>query len=314
MNILLNYIPSSKHLDRLRAVAPESTFFVAKDEHEARVAIAMADVVLGNRHFLQTLPSATRLRWMQSNSMGVDTILRGAGRLLDGVVLTSVGGLYADEVADHAMALLLGVTRGLRDAVEAYSVRRWGRWPLATLAGRRSLVLGWGALGRAIGRRLQGFGVVVSGVRRSGRTEEIDGVVVHGTNTWRAELKNCDLLIIALPLTADTEGSVGAVELASLPADAIVINVGRGAVIDQSALFTELRAGRLRGAGLDTIAEEPPSATDPVWDVPRLLLTPHVGRSIEEGTPKWESLFEENIRRWVAGEPLLKIVDQSAGY
>ncbi len=314
MNILLNYLPTTGHLDRLRAAAPGSTFLVANDEHEARFAIVEADVVLGNRHFLQTLPSATRLRWMQSNSMGVDTILRGAGPLLDGVVLTCVRGLYADEVADHALALLLGVTRGLRDAIEAYSVRSWGRWPLATLAGRRALVLGWGGLGRAIGRRLQGFGVVVSGVRRSGPTEEMDGVVVHGPETWREELGNCDLLIIALPLTLLTEGSVGAAELASLPADAIVVNVGRGAVIDQSALFTALRAGRLRGAGLDTLVDEPPSATDPAWDVPRLLLTPHVGRSLEEGTPQWERLFEENLRRWVAGEPLINIVDQSAGY
>jgi len=318
VKVLLNYTPSPRHFERLRLSAPVAVFTVATDEDHARLAIVDADAVLGNRHFLQTLPCATRLRWMQSNSMGVDTILHHAGRGLDGVVLTSARGVYADEVADHAMALLLGVARGLRDAVGAYGERRWGRWSLPTLAGRRALVLGWGAIGRAIGRRLDGFGVSVAGVRRRGATADVSdragAVVLHGPETWRRELENTDLLMIALPLTPDTEGCIGAKELASLPADAIVVNVGRGAVIDQPALFATLRTGRLRGAGLDTLTSEPPAADDPVWDVPRLLLTPHVGRSLEEGSPKWEALFEENLRRFAGGEPLLNVVDQSAGY
>ncbi|MGA1769907.1 MAG: NAD(P)-dependent oxidoreductase [Steroidobacteraceae bacterium] len=250
--------------------------------------------------------------------MGVDTILRQAGQRLDGVVLTCARGVYADEVADHAMALLLGVARGLREAVEAYGERRWGRWTLPTLAGRRALVLGWGATGQAIGRRLEGFGVSVTGVRRRTPTEDAigrtDGVVIHHPTTWRGELGHTDLLVIALPLTPDTEGCIGVQELASLPDDAIVVNVGRGAIIDQRALFATLRSGRLRGAGLDTLASEPPPADDPAWDVPRLLLTPHVGRSLEVAPPKWESLFEDNLRRFVRGEPLQNVVDRSAGY
>lgn len=318
MNILLNYVPSDVHLERLRAVAPSAAFVVARTEQDARHAIIEADVVLGNRHFLQALPAATRLRWMQSNSMGVDVILRGAGRRLEGIVLTSARGLYADEVADHAMALVLGVTRGLRDAVEAYSARHWGRWPLMTLSGRRAIVLGWGALGRAIGLRLQAFGVVVSGVRRGGpdvaAAEEPGGVIVHGPGTWRDQLQHCHLLVIAMPLTSETEGCVGASELAALPDDAVVVNVGRGAVVDQAALFAALHAGRLRGAGLDTLVDEPPASFDSAWNVPRLLLTPHVGRSLEEGAPRWQGLFEENLRRWVGGEALLNVVDQAAGY
>ena len=314
MNILLNYVPSAGHLERLRGHAPKAGFTLARNLEEARAGMVEAEVVLGNRYFLQALPSATRLRWMQSNSMGVDLILRGAGRRLDGVELTCARGLYADEVADHALALLLGVSRGLRESVEAYAERRWPRWPLLTLAGLHALVLGWGALGKAIGRRLHGFGVRVSGVRRTGPTTEADGVIVHGPETWRAELPKVDLLIIALPLTPATERCVGAAELASLPRDAVVVNVGRGAVLDQAALFGELRSGRLFGAGVDTLIEEPPLAGDPVWEVPRLLVTPHVGRSLEVGVAKWEGLFEENLRRWVVGEPLLNVVDPVAGY
>lgn len=317
MRILLNYVPGPEHRRRLEAAAPEATFTVATTEDEARAAIIDADVVLGNRNFLQALPRATRLRWMQSNSMGVDLILRGERGRLDGVTLTSARGVYADEVADHALALLLGVTRGLRDAFEAYGERRWGRWSLATLAGRRALVLGWGEIGRAIGRRLIGFGVTAVGVRRNGPTEpaiDAEGFLVHGPDTWRDELPTTDLLMIALPLTAETERCIGADELAALPTDAVIVNVGRGPVIDQPALFAALQAGRLRGAGLDTIVNEPATPLDPVWDMPRLLLTPHVSRSLEEGEPRWARLFEENLRRWVAGEQLLNVVDQTAGY
>lgn len=302
-------MPTAGHLDRLSASAPDAQFTVARNLDEARAGIVEADVVLGNRYFLQSLPCATRLRWMQSNSMGVDLILRGAGSHLDGVMLTCARGLYADEVADHAMSLLLGVTRGLRESVEAYAERRWPRWRLLTLEGRHALILGWGALGKAIGRRLRGFGVRVSGVRRTGPMTETEGLVVHGPESWRAVLKEVDVLMIALPLTPATEGCVGAGELASLPNDAVVINVGRGAVLDQAALFGELRRGRLFGAGVDTLVEEPPLVGDPVWEVPRLLLTPHVGRSLEVGVARWEGLFEENLRRWRLGEPLLNVVD-----
>lgn len=314
MHILLNYIPGPSHLQRLQAAAPHARFSIARTLDDARDAMPTADVVLGNRHFLQALPVATRLRWMQSNSMGVDLILQGAGTRLDGVILTCARGLYADEVADHALALLLGVSRGLRDSVEAYSNRQWPRWPLLTLAGRRALVLGWGALGRAIGRRLQGFGVSIVGARRSGPAVEPDGVPVHGPDTWRSELPRTDLLVIALPLTPETERCIGQPELESLPPDAIIVNVGRGAVIDQPALFAALHAGRLRGAGLDTLTHEPPPEDDPVWTTPRLLLTSHLGRSLEVGPPRWESLFEENLRRWCLNEPLLNVVDRNAGY
>ncbi len=317
MKIVVTYEASAAHLQRLRAVAPESEVVVAGSEEEARAMVADADALLGNRFLLQSLPFATRLRWVQSGSMGVDPILRRAGGRLDGVVLTCARGLYADEVADHAMALLLGVTRGLRSAVESFGARRWDRWSLRTLAGARALVLGWGETGRAIGRRLRAFDVSVQGVRRrheGAPAADGEGVRVHGPATWRAELPSTDVLLVALPLTAATEGSIGGAELDALAPGAIVVNVGRGAVLDEDALFERLRSGRLGGAGLDTLREEPAGPDHPAWSVPGLLLTPHVGRSLEPGVRRWEPLFEENLRRFVRGEPLLHVVDQAAGY
>ncbi len=317
LNILLMYAPTPEHRERLRQAAPSARFPEARDAAEAARLVVDADAVLGNRYFLQSLPYAKRLRWMQSNSMGVDVILRGAGERLRGVTLTCARGLYADELADHALALVLGVARGLREAVEHYERRAWGRWSLPTLRGRRCLLLGYGATGRAIARRLSGFGVECLGVRRhAGETPATDdqGVTVHGPDGWRALLPSVDLLIVTLPRTRETEACVGAAELAALPSQAMVVNVGRGGVIDERALFDRLRDGCLWGAGLDTIEREPPGPDDEVWSVPRLLLTPHVGRSLESGPPRYERLFEENVRRFCAGEPLLHVVDQDLGY
>jgi phosphoglycerate dehydrogenase-like enzyme len=317
MNVLLMYEPTEGHFRRLQEAAPGARLNVATSEASARAWVEETEVVLGNRWFLQTLPSARRLRWMQSNSMGVDLILRQAGPRLRSVTLTCVRGIYEDELAEHALALLLGVTRGLRAALEDYQRRQWGRWSLTTLAGRRSLVLGWGTIGRAVGIRLRALGMHVQGVRRSVEgppVRDADQFVIHGPETWRQELATTDVLLVTLPWTSATEGCVGRSELQSLPASAIVVNVGRGAVMDESALFELLHAGRLAGAGLDTVVDEPPAADADVWNVPRLLLTPHVGRSLETGSPRWEPVFEENLRRFWQGLPLLHVVDQQAGY
>ena len=156
------YRPHSAHEKALRRAAPAARFETAQDEGSAAELIRNADVVLGNRYFLQSLPHARQLRWMQSNSAGVDLILT-AGAALDGLVVTCARGVYDDEVADHAVALVLGLARGLHHARDAQLMRRWERSPLTTLRGRRALVLGWGGIGRGIARRLEGFGVEVSG-------------------------------------------------------------------------------------------------------------------------------------------------------
>src|SRR5207237_134171 len=134
---------------------------------------------------------------------------------LDGIVLTCARGVYDDEVADHAVALVLGLARGLHLARDAQRERRWERLPLQTLTGRRALVLGWGGIGRGIARRLQACGVDVEGVRRRiGETEvEPEGFVVHPPTAWRGRLAETHLLVVALPLTHETRRIIGRAEL-----------------------------------------------------------------------------------------------------
>lgn len=315
MKALLLYPPSPRHRRELEEAAPGVRVVVADDERHARREIADADAVLGNRHLLRSLPDARRLRWVQTGSTGADVILAADPPLGD-AVLTCARGVYDDEVADHATALVLALARGLHDARDDQHARRWPRYSLMTLAGRTALVLGWGGVGRGIGRRLAACGMTVHAVRRrhQGAPASADGVTIHGPGTWREALPSTDVLACALPLTAATRGLVGADELAALPAGALLVNVGRGATVDDAAVLAALGAGGLAGAGLDVLATEPPPEDHPAWSERRLLLTPHVARSLEASPRRFEPLFAENLRRFAGGEPLLGVVDRHAGY
>jgi phosphoglycerate dehydrogenase-like enzyme len=311
LKVLLMYQPSPSHLQELQAAAPDAQFLFATDEASAAALITDADAVLGNRYFTQSLPQAKRLRWMQSNSTGVDLILQERARL-EGVVLTRAAHVYDAELADHAVSLLLALIRGLHIFRDQQTAHRWERRSLRSFSGMQTLVLGWGGVGQAIARRLQSFGFSVEGARRSSVRD--DDFVVHDAGTWRQRLPRVDALVLALPLTRETRHLVGSEELGALPPGAFVVNIGRGETIDEAALLQLLQNEHLGGAGLDVFSDEPLRSEHPAWSEPRLLVTPHVGRSPESTPFRWEPIFVENLRRFAAGEQLLHVVDKDRGY
>lgn len=305
------YEPPPEHFDALRRAAPDAAFDVATDLASAARSIEDANVVLGNRFLLQSLPHARRLEWVQSTSAGVDRILRDAK--LDGVTLTSCRGVYDDEVADHALALLLALMRRLPEAFALRHDREWTRLPLTHLRGRRALIVGFGGIGLAIARRLAACGAIVEGVRRH-ESDAIEGFPVHDPSTWRQQLATTDVLVLALPSTKETLHIVSRAELASLRRGAIVVNVGRGETLDENALREALDAGLVSGAALDVFEEEPLPAGHWIWSDARVAMTPHWARTIESAPWRWQPLVEENLRRFHAREPLLNVVDSHAGY
>ncbi len=314
--VLLFYRPHPEHLARLRAAAPDHELVVAATEAEALAAAPGAVAILGNRFFLQTLPVARRLRWFQSNSVGMDLVLSDPLLRRRGIVVTNVRGVYDDELADHALALLLAAVRGVAAADRDLRDGRWERRPLPHLAGRRVLVLGFGGVGRAICRRLVASGAEVRALcRRPHRSRDAAralGVTLAGSEALPDELAAAWAVMVALPLTPATRGLLDRRRLSLLPDGAFLVNVARGALIEDAALREQLP--RLGGVGLDVFAEEPLPPGHWLREEPRAVLTPHVGRSPETGRPRWERLFEENLGRFAAGEPLLNVVDLEAGY
>ena len=315
MKILLNYAPSDAHLDALRSAAPAATFSIASGEETARELIADADAVLGNRYFLQSIDRARRLRWFQSSSVGMDLVLQ-ARPVLRNITVTNARGVYSAEMAEHAVALVFALFRRLHELRDAQVRREWTPRKLETISGASFLILGWGSVGSAIGKRLHALGGNVRGVARN-RIIALDGEeeTLAGATDWRALLPRVDSVVMALPLTAATRGIVGREEIARLEPSATLVNVGRGKTLDETALVAALTESRVAGAALDVFAEEPLDANSPLWSAPSLLITPHVARSRETAPPyKWEPLFVENLRRFAEAKPLINVVDLDREY
>ncbi|OJV15428.1 MAG: hypothetical protein BGO21_31025 [Dyadobacter sp. 50-39] len=313
--ILLMYEPVKAHRQRLQQAAPGHEIAVAHSYEEACKLIENAEIVLGNRYFIQSLPFARKLRWMQSNSVGVDIILTEKQQLLEkGVTLTCARGVYDAELAEHTLTLLLALFRNvhlLRDEQRGHS---WQRHRLRTLHGSRCLILGWGSLAQEIARLITALGGSVSAVRNRPDDSQEQGIPLYGQQSWQAQLAETDALVICLPKTEETRHFVNKNVLNQLPDSAFVVNIGRGGTLDDQALLESVRAGKLAGAALDVFEEEPLNASHPMWAEPRILITPHVGRSLEGPEYKWQSLFEENLARYSRGETLLNIVNYEKGY
>ncbi|MCF0071011.1 D-2-hydroxyacid dehydrogenase [Dyadobacter sp. CY261] len=313
--ILLMYEPVEAHLDRLKQIAAGRHMVVAHSEEEAKKLIADAEIVLGNRYFIQSLPFAKRLRWMQSNSVGVDLILTEKKLLIDkNVILTCARGVYDAELAEHTITLLLTLFRQIHLLRDEQNETRWKRHRLRTLHGSRCLILGWGSLAKEIARLVSAMGADVSAVRNHSDDSTEGNITVFGHHTWKTQLQQTDALIICLPKTPETNHFVNRQILDLLPASAFVVNIGRGGTLDDAVLWEMVHTGRLAGAALDVFEQEPLPASHRMWKEPNIVVSPHVGRSLEGPVYKWQQLFEENLGRYLRGEALVNIVNYDKGY
>jgi phosphoglycerate dehydrogenase-like enzyme len=313
--ILLMYAPPEDHLERLRALAPHYHFAVAQNEEEAASLMPDAEVVLGNRFFTQTLPYSKRLKWMQSNSVGVDLILTQKELLQKKqVTLTCARGVYDAEMAEHTLGLVLTLFRSLHLLRDEQHRISWQRHRLRSLASSRCLILGWGSLAQKIASHLTAFGAHVSAVRNQANRSVDNGITLFGRDHWEDQLPHTHLLILCLPKTPDTLHFVGKEQLEKLPKQAFVVNMGRGGTLDDDALVYAVRSQSIAGAALDVFEQEPLPKAHPIWSTPEILVSPHVGRSLEGPTFKWFGLFETNLGRYINGQSLLHQVDYARGY
>lgn len=250
---------------------------------------------------------ARSLEWVQLAGAGVDHFLPSPD-LPERVVVTNARGVFADEAADHAMMMVLALTRRLPRLVEQQRAHRWEMHPMPKLAGRTLLVLGLGEIGRRVAARAAAFGMRVRGVRRSGAP--VDGVEVSAEVT-PALVAESDAVVIALPRTAETDHIL---PVDALAPHAVVVDVSRGGRVDAAALAARLRAGTLGGAALDVFEEEPLPSDSPLWDTPDLIVTPHVAGYGERYLARATAFFRANLERFAAGRPLRGLVDREARY
>jgi phosphoglycerate dehydrogenase-like enzyme len=253
-----------------------------------------------------------RLRWIHSASAGVDRLL--FPELAGGdVVLTSSRHIFDRAMAEYSIGLMLALAKGFKTTFGRQDAHQWEYRETDSLFGKTLVVVGVGPIARETARLAKAFGMRLIAVGRTARDDSDFGPILASSELSKV-LPEADYLLVVAPRTPQTEGLIGRDAIALLKPSARVINVGRGATVDQKALRKALEEGRIAGAALDVFDIEPLPKDDPMWDTPGLLISPHIAGDHVGWRRDAADLFTDNLRRWMAGEPLLNVVDKALGY
>lgn len=304
----------------LERLAPGLRIVTGLSREQALARATEAHACDGRYATPEFLRAAKHLAWVQASSAGVDRYLANPEFAADErVVLTNLRGVHGPAIADHVFAMLLALTRDLPVHLAARAKGEWkrdgsGELPSIALQGRTLLVVGLGGIGTEVARRAHGFGMHVIATRRG--DDPAPEYVEHvGKPTELAELlPRADVVVLCVPLTAETEHLIDAAALARMQPTSYLVNIARGKVVDTGALLDALRAKKLAGACLDVTDPEPLPPDHPLWKLPNVVITPHVAAQAELTEERAWALSKENLRRFDAGEPLLNVVDKRAGY
>lgn len=318
--VLIGHRMAEHDLAALSSAAPGANVTRADGRDGVLAAIVGADAYLPGPWDAEVLRAAGRLRWVHFSSAGLDGLLFRAAVESD-VTITNSAGVYAVPMAEHAMALMLAFCRALNVCLRRGPEQLWhARGARRSLTGRMTElggatlgILGYGGIGRETARLAKAFGMRVLALRRHPAPDELADEV-SGLDGLDELLRRSDYLLVSCALTEETRGLIGARELALMKPTAVVVNVARGAVVDEDALIEALRKGTIGGAGLDVTTREPLPTDSPLWGMENVIITPHVSAASPRTSGRSLELVAENLRRFAAGEPVLNVVDKRAGY
>ncbi|HJT31281.1 MAG TPA: D-2-hydroxyacid dehydrogenase [Pirellulales bacterium] len=316
MRIVLCYPVEPKHLAQIAATAPAAELIDAGQERVAH-EILEADLFCGHAK-VHPVPwdevvRRGRLRWIQSSAAGLDHCLTPSVIESD-IVVTSASGVLADQVAEHSLALITGLLRSLPVFFRAQQKKEFIRRPTGDLHRATIGIVGFGGNGRRLAEVLRVFRgrIVATDVFPTDKPDYVESL-------WPADrlhdlLSVSDIVILAAPLTDATRGMIDAAALACMKPSALLINMARGPLVVEADLVEALQAGRLAGAGVDVTELEPLPPDSPLWSMPNVIITPHVGGQSATRSDDMTRFFCENLRRWLDGRPLLNLVDKRLGF
>lgn len=283
---------------------------------------------------LPTPKTETPLKWIQSHFAGVDNLLpQPFFEANPEVILTNTSGIHATQMGEYILGMILALGHRIplmlkHQAKAEWSEKRHSLFVPQELRHSTVGILGYGSLGREVARLCKAFGAEVLATKNNVRDTVDEGYILEGTGDPQGELfdrlyppqatafmvKDCDFVVITLPLTEATRNSVDEKVLNAMKSTAFLINVGRGGIVDEAALLTALQEGHIAGAAFDVFAEEPLSADNPLWKAPNFIISPHISGSTANYDEKAVRVFEENLRRYIEKRPLLNVVDRVRGY
>lgn len=308
------------YVDELRREFPHHTFIDVWDRDTLRQALPQGDAAFAafvDRDIIHTL---RRLKWVQAPAVGVGHILSDE-MIASPIVLTTAKGVRARAMAEHVVGMAIALARQLPLVIEKQRRHQWAldeieaSRSVRTLQNRRMGIVGLGAIGLEVAKAASGFGMRVWAIRK--RLDEVMPSSVERIlppERLSELLAASDVVVLSAPLTPETRQLINAQTLTSMKSGAFLINVGRGKLIDDDAVAAAVRSGQLGGAALDVFTREPLDPESPFWDLPNVIVTPHMSGAMEDYWTPLVALFSENLRRFERGDELLNVVDKRAGY
>ena len=340
--VIASYI-EPHHVERMRAVNPRIEVFYeptlvaspryaadhngapfqrsAQDEQTWLSHLASAEVLFDfDRTHREDLPErAPGVRWVQATSSGIGQLVHGLGyaeRMPD-TVFTTASGVHAIPLAEFSIMVMLAFRKRLLGTLDDQVKHHWERNAGTDLEGRSLVIVGVGSVGTAVAKMAQAFGMRTVGVKRTVAgvdPEELHLDALFGFEDLPAAIEGAEHIVLAAPHTAETKGLIGERELGLLAPGAVVVNVSRGALLDEAALIDALGVGHVAGAALDVFEEEPLPTESPLWDMPNVIVSPHSASTSDRENGRITDLFCENLRRYMAGKQLLNVLDIEAAY
>jgi phosphoglycerate dehydrogenase-like enzyme len=309
-----------RFVDDLRAEFPQHTIADAWDRPALRAALLDADVAFAAFLDADLVPSLSKLGWVQAPAAGVGHLI-SPELIASPIVLTSARGVRARAMAEHVLGVTLVLARQIHTAIRRQVNHVWAldeleaSGAIRTLNGARLGIVGLGSIGANIAALAGPFGMRVSAIRKRVDLPLPPGVEeVLPPERLPELLAKSDVVVLSAPLTEETRHLIGPKTIRFIKPGALLINIGRGALIDDVAVIAALQDGKLGGAALDVFTQEPLEPGSPYWDLPNVVITPHMSGAMEDYWTPLVRLFADNLRRFEAGAPLVNVVDKKAGY
>lgn len=315
MRVVLCYPVEQRHRDQIAAVSTEVEVVAAGQERIAEL-LPTADIFCG--HAKVPVPwdevvARGRLRWIQSSAAGMDHCLVPSVIASD-ILVTSASGLFANQVAEQTLALLLGLLRGLPTFFRQQQAKDFTRRETGDLHGTTVGIVGLGGNGRRIAEVLAPFRVRILATDMFPHDKPTHVEAVRPADALHDVLSQVDIVILCVPLNSQTHHMIDAAAFSKMKPGAILINVARGPVVDEAALIAALVSGRVAAAGVDVTEVEPLPGASPLWDMPNVIITPHVGAQSATRVDDSTNLFCENLEHYLSGERLRNVVDKELGF
>lgn len=312
-NIVDRVFLSEASADLIRKVTGEEIIDVM-DIVEGKEVLERAEAIISQRRLTEEdVLSYRNLKWIQSFSAGVNVLPLQKLKEL-GITVTNTSGIHAPQMTDHAMGMMLAFSRSIRENIRYQDQKDWrGRYTYEELLDHELLILGSGHIGEMLAKKAKAFGMRVVGIKRT--PKEIENFdLVRPTPELKEAVRTADYVVILLPLTPETRNLVDEEVLNLMKPSAVLINLGRGPIVDEQALIRTLKEKKIRGAGLDVFSREPLNEDSPLWDLDNVIITPHVGGDGPGNEGRGAKLVIENIRRFRKGEELVNVVNLDLGY